>query len=122
VIPLLSERLSILRKENNKTQQQVADYLKITRPAYTAYERGTRQPDYDTLQRLADFFDTTTDDLLGRVSTTSGKNPEKLIDDPNLGLWFKEGKNASAASRQRALEFLKFIEEQEKGRKPGDKQ
>ncbi|MBT2722275.1 helix-turn-helix domain-containing protein [Bacillus sp. ISL-46] len=121
---MLSERLTVLRKENNKTQQQVADYLKITRPAYTAYERGTRQPDYDILQKLADYFDTTTDFLLGREITeqTKEKDIEKVLDDPQLGLWFKEGKQASAANRQRALEFLKFIENQENDRKPGDKQ
>ncbi|OLS39098.1 helix-turn-helix domain-containing protein [Bacillus sp. MRMR6] len=121
---MLSERLSKLRNENNKTQKQVADYLKITRPAYTAYERGTRQPDYETLQKLADYFNTTTDDLLGRETNDQGKekSAEELIEDPQLGLWFKEGKRSSAANRQKALDFLKYLEEQEKDRKPGDKQ
>lgn len=66
---MLAERLLELRKENKKTQQQVADYLKITRPAYTAYERGTRHPDYETLEKIADFFSVTTDYLLGRTDT-----------------------------------------------------
>jgi transcriptional regulator with XRE-family HTH domain len=124
-LPTLANRLSKLRKENKKTQQQVADYLKITRPAYTAYEGGNRQPDYDTLQKLADYFNTTTDYLLGRVEDPSKNikkpeqidDPAKLVDDPILGLWFKAGKESSAANRQRALEFLEFLEREEKGRK-----
>jgi HTH-type transcriptional regulator, competence development regulator len=72
VIPLLADRLTQLRKENKKTQQQVADYLKITRPAYTAYERGTRQPDYDTLKKIADFFVVSVDYLLGRTDNPNG--------------------------------------------------
>ncbi|WP_432807536.1 helix-turn-helix domain-containing protein [Pseudobacillus badius] len=65
--PLLPERLLKLRKENKKTQQQIADFLGITRPAYTAYERGNRHPHYEMLQKLADFYGVTIDYLLGRT-------------------------------------------------------
>ena len=68
---MFAQRLVELRKQKKTTQQDVADKLKITRPAYTAYERGNREPDYVTLQKLADYFEVTTDYLLGRV------------DDPN---------------------------------------
>lgn len=71
---MLPERLIKLRKENKKTQQQIADYLGITRPAYTAYERGNRQPDYEILQKLADFYDVTVDYLLGRTDTPETEN------------------------------------------------
>lgn len=60
-------RLSSLRKEKKKTQQDLADYLGLSRPAYTAYERGNRQPDYDILQKIADYFDVSVDYLLGRT-------------------------------------------------------
>lgn len=63
---MLAVRLTALRKQKKKTQQEMADFLGVTRPAYTAYERGNRNPDYDTLRKLADFFDVTTDYLLGR--------------------------------------------------------
>lgn len=63
---MFSDRLTSIRKKREYTQQRVADYLGITRPAYTAYERGTRQPDFNTLIRLADFFEVSTDYLLGK--------------------------------------------------------
>ncbi|MDE3837895.1 XRE family transcriptional regulator [Bacillus methanolicus] len=83
---MLAERLVKLRKENNYTQQRVADFLGITRPAYTAYERGTRQPDYDILTKLADFYDVSVDYLLGR---TDDPEPSKMDKLRKLGL--KEG-------------------------------
>ena len=63
---MLPQRLKELRNEREKTQQDVADILGITRPAYTAYESGNRQPDYETLNKLAEFYNSTTDYLLGR--------------------------------------------------------
>lgn len=63
---MLSSRLKHLRKINNKTQKQVADFIGITRPAFTAYEIGKREPDNKILQKIADYFEVTTDYLLGR--------------------------------------------------------
>ncbi len=65
---MLSKRLREVRDEKEITQQEVADYLGITRPAYTAYETGNRQPDFDTLTKLANYFNVTTDWLLGRTN------------------------------------------------------
>ena len=77
---MLSTRLTSLRKEKKRTQQDMADFLGITRPAYTAYERGTRQPDYETLEKLADYFNVPTDYLLGRTnSPTLTEKDEKDI-------------------------------------------
>ena len=50
-----------LRLEKKLTQQEVADKIGITRPAYTAYESGKREPDFSMLQVLADLFGVSTD-------------------------------------------------------------
>lgn len=63
---MLSSRLVYLRKEKGKTQEDIAKILGVTRPAYTAYETGKRNPDYDTLEKIADYYDVTIDYLLGR--------------------------------------------------------
>lgn len=64
---MLSDRLAQLRKEKDIIQEDLAKYLGITRPAYSAYESGKRTPDNTTLSRLADFFMVSTDYLLGRT-------------------------------------------------------
>ncbi|MDK1718685.1 helix-turn-helix domain-containing protein [Dellaglioa algida] len=64
---MFSERIKELRKNMNRTQQQVADAIGVTRPAYTAYEIGNREPDFELLTKIAVYFNVSTDYLLGRV-------------------------------------------------------
>ena len=73
-------KIKELRNEKKLTQQEVADYLGITRPAYTAYESGKRQPDFETLQKLATLFNVTTDFLLGRNHTPEWANKEEVLE------------------------------------------
>jgi len=73
---VLRDRLRKLRADKDLTQQDMADFLGITRPAYTAYESGRRQPDNESLSKLADFFNVSVDYLLGR---TDIKNPPEPI-------------------------------------------
>lgn len=61
------ENLKKLRKENKKTQTQMATYLGITQSAYAMYESGDRTPPADMLNKLADYFDVSVDYLLGRT-------------------------------------------------------
>src|SRR5690554_1156572 len=69
---MLAKRLAALRKLNKKTQDDMAKLLGITRPAYTAYEAGRRNPDYETLQKIADYFNVSIDYLLGRTDHPKG--------------------------------------------------
>lgn len=74
---VLKDRLLKLRKEKNRTQEDVAKVIGVSRPAYTAYEKGNRTPDYGILQTLADYFDVTTDYLLGHSNDPQGTNKEE---------------------------------------------
>ena len=60
-------RLKELRKENNLTQKELADYLNIKQNTYSQYENGQRQVPIDILIRLADYYDVSVDYLLGRT-------------------------------------------------------
>ncbi len=84
---MLQDRLRKLRVEKDITQQDMADFLGITRPAYTAYESGRRQPDNESLSKLADFFNVSVDYLLGR---TDIKNPTEPIAAHREGDWTEE--------------------------------
>lgn len=63
-------KLKELRESRGLTQQQVADHINKTFQAYSLYEKGKRQPDYDTLIKLATFFGVTTDYILGNSPDT----------------------------------------------------
>ena len=62
-------RLKELRENKNVTQKKLAEYLKITRSAYSGYETGNRQMNYEILCLLADYFSVGIDYLLGRYET-----------------------------------------------------
>lgn len=63
---MLSNKLKQLRNTTKLTQAEFAKKINVARTTYAMYEQGHRDPDYETLVRIADFFDVTTDYLLGR--------------------------------------------------------
>lgn len=71
------ERLKKLRLEKGVSQQTVADYLEITRQAYSNYENGNRSADYETILKIAEYFEVSVDYLLrgGPESPASIKIP-----------------------------------------------
>lgn len=73
---MLQENLRSLRKEKKLTQADISKRLGIPRTTYAGYENGSRNPDPETLQLLADFHDVSVDYLLGRDE----KLPVETID------------------------------------------
>ena len=65
-------RIRDLREDNDLTQKQVAEYLKIKQNTYSQYETGNRQIPIDVLVALATLYQTSIDYLLG---ITDHKNP-----------------------------------------------
>ena len=64
---MFGTRLNHLRKSLGVTAQQMANYLDIGIHSYRKYESGHRQPSFETLVKIADELDVSTDYLLGRV-------------------------------------------------------
>lgn len=81
---MFSARLSKLRKEKGISQKQCALDLDVDSSKYNKWENGKNRPSYDMVCRLANFFDTTTDYLLGN-SDERYKDEHKNFDN-----WKKE--------------------------------
>lgn len=58
-------RLKDLREDHDLSQQQVATYLGMKQPQYSRYERGIRDIPSDILIKLALYYKTSTDYILG---------------------------------------------------------
>lgn len=58
-------RLRDIREDHDVTQKMLAAYLHIGQNTYSQYETGRRQLPIDILIRLAEYFDTSTDYILG---------------------------------------------------------
>lgn len=71
---MIIERLKKLRKEGKLTQKDIATFLNISQPAYQQFESGKKKMNLETMEKLADFFNVSTDYLLGKTD----------IPDPDL--------------------------------------
>ena len=60
-----------LRKDNNKTQKELAAYLNTTQTTYSKYELGKINIPIDILIKLADYYNVTVDYLVGRKHNKS---------------------------------------------------
>lgn len=60
-------RIRDLREDRDLYQKDLAEYLKCTQVCYSHYEIGKRDIPTDVLMKLADFYQTSTDYLLGRT-------------------------------------------------------
>jgi len=69
-----------LRLEKGITQNELSNYLGLTPKMVSFYELGERFPPYDIILKLADYFNVSTDYLLGRSDI---KNAEELLADYN---------------------------------------
>ncbi|GED13768.1 helix-turn-helix domain-containing protein [Aneurinibacillus migulanus] len=85
---VLGKRIKYLREKNNFSQKRLAESLGITNVQLSRYETGDRNPDPDTIKKIADFFEVSTDYLLGRTDNPSSKNNE---DDSNINVAFYNG-------------------------------
>lgn len=63
----MGEILAELRKDKHLLQKDLADFLSISIGTVSNYETGAHEPDFETLCKLADFFQVSTDYLLGRT-------------------------------------------------------
>ncbi|VTS99160.1 helix-turn-helix domain-containing protein [Streptococcus lutetiensis] len=71
-------RLKELRKEKKLTQQELADYMQVTRRGYQKWENGESQIKPDKAKELADFFGVSVSYLLGYTLEEPSKY-EQLI-------------------------------------------
>ena len=60
----LGEKLKMLRKKKNKTTQEVSKEINIGRSSLANYENDLRNPDYDTLKLLSNFYNASIAELL----------------------------------------------------------
>lgn len=66
MIQIFAKNLKELRLQKNLTQKELAKELGTTQRRVSYLEMGRSEPDVQTLCLIADFFDVTTDELLGR--------------------------------------------------------
>ena len=111
-----SSTLKELREQNHVTQNQLASHLKLTRSTIAGYETKGKQPDYERLLQIADYFHVSVDYLLTGSETNCISVPPDYSEYRLLCAYL----NLSSDSRQQLFEYTEFLQDQDtkKGRMP----
>ena len=64
---MIISRLRDIREDKDLSQADVAKFLKTSQQQYSKYELGIRSMPIEKLNKLADFYDTSVDYLIGRT-------------------------------------------------------
>lgn len=115
-----ARRLRELRTQRELSQAELARKLGVSKSRISMYELGSREPDFETLELIADFFNVDMDYLLGKENvSTYILTPEKkeivdvISDDSDLLMLVLKAKNKDY--RRRLLKWIEIMEAYEKG-------
>lgn len=106
------EMLAELRQDRHMTQEQLADKIFVTIGTISNYENGVHFPDVEKLVKLADFFNVTTDYLLGRASSELSPDVfnETFVGKKTIGAFLNDVKSLSAERRQALLVIMRDMQ------------
>ena len=112
----VGEKIRELRLENDLLQRELAEKIQIAPNTLSQFESGKANPSYEVLISIADFFECSTDYLLGRsddlgvISISSQKqNAAELTPDGSELLDLFNG--LEKEYRAQVLEYVRFIAE-----------
>lgn len=118
----------LLRTSSGYTQQEIANKLGISRSTIGMYETGAREPDYDTLESIADLFNVDIDYLLGRTSKTTvlpesryytnqetAHVAQRIFENKELRLLFDAAQDADPEDLETVHAMLLALKRKERG-------
>lgn len=113
-----------LRKERHLTQEELAKAIGVSRSTVGMYEQGKREPDFETEEKIADFFNVTLNYLRGGKSSSSSEgqtgwylDPEtaraaqEVFDNPETRMLFDAARDARPEDIRLAAEMLRRFKE-----------
>ena len=111
----VSKALILYRERNNKSEDDLANFLGIQKKAYKRYESGDREPSIDKLYKLAKYYNCTIDDFINVDEKFTVKREEVLStkDLDNLGCHhqFSHGLVKMVTNRKSYEETIRFADD-----------
>lgn len=106
-----------LRKKCGITMKELGAAIGVAESTISQYETGKRQPDYETLLKIAEFFGVTTDYLLTGedIKKAPTQEGERTVSDKELmfALW-GDSQNVDEADLEDVRRYAAFVEERKK--------
>lgn len=114
----IGTRIAALRDKRGWTQEQMAALLEISRASLSHYEKGRREPDSETLTKIADVFGVSIDYLVGRTHdpyAAMEQDVRQLVDELELSdaelleryAFTIDGRKLTAEETRRFIAFIR---------------
>lgn len=115
-----SENLKMLRKKHHLSQIELGEMVGVGRSAISMYEIGEREPDFETLEALADTFNVDMDYLLGKTKKSPSEDGA-TFDDFTYAAHGYSGRltEADKATILKMMETLAAANEEDNGQADG---
>ena len=117
---LFSERLRELRQNKGLPQSQLADALNISKSAISMYELGKREPDLETLEGIADFFNVDINYLIGKedgsmyyLAPEAAEIAQEVQQRPELKILFDASRKVSADDLELVINMIDRLKKNE---------
>lgn len=100
-------RLKELRQRKKVSQSELGSFLSLDKSTISLYESGKREPDFETIKKIADFFNVSTDYLLGKdTPTNQQKDPVEENWPEVLQVLRRSGKKPTAQERKKIAKII----------------
>lgn len=118
-----------LRIASGLTQAEMAEKLGVSKSTISMYENGNREPDFETLEAIADFFNVDIDYLLGRTNKTTvlpetvgnyyindetAKAAQEIFENEDLRVLFDAARDASPEDLKTTYNMLMALKRKER--------
>ncbi|EOE4935511.1 helix-turn-helix transcriptional regulator [Enterococcus faecium] len=117
---MFPERLIELRKQQNLTQQELANLLNVSKQTVGSWERGRTEPSIPMINELANILNTSTDYLTGRINDSSSnlkpKTGDNIISHFRLNTANMETEDIEELEEE-LNEYMEFLIQKAKARK-----
>ena len=117
------DMLKYLRNRDHLSQSELADKLGVAKSTISMYEVGKREPDFETLEAIADLFNVDMNFLLGKsgsendnyyyLNEETRQIAQDAFENPELRTLFKVARDIPPERLKAHIEFMKSLKEQE---------
>ncbi len=104
------DRFDTLCKEKSKSATAVGEELGFARSAVSRWRKGTAKPNFDSITLIADYFNVSTDYLLGNTEIRNPPNQQSPDDIAKVAL-FGGDKEVSDEMWEEAKNYAEFLKQ-----------